>query len=601
MNLLQKQTPQYQSIVHTARRQSLMQPDKVAFTFLQNDLKVDGNWTYQILDEKARSIAAQLQSQKMQGERALLLYPQGLEFIAAFLGCLYAGVIAVPAYPPRANHSMHRLSAIATDAEAAIALTTQALSGTIQQQLTTSSSLQHLPLLATDTICTTLASSWHEVNFNSDALAFLQYTSGSTGMPKGVMVSHGNIFHNEHMIQCAMQHTEESIFVGWLPLFHDMGLIGNTLQPLYCGIHCVFMSPVTFVQHPIDWLKAISQFKATTSGGPSFAYDLCVRKVKEEQKASLDLSSWDVAFNGAEPIRAETMKRFSQTFESCGFRESAFYPCFGMAETTLIVSGCEKNALPIYKQVQTQGLAQNLALEDLTQQHATQTLVSSGQAVIDQQIIIVNPETYQRCQFHEIGEIWVSGPNIALGYWNRPAETQASFDAYVPATGEGPFFRTGDLGFLQDGELFVTGRVKDIIIIGGQNHYPQDLEFTVGKCHPAFRSDCGAAFSIDSDSNERLVVVQEIEREHIRKLDTNEVFSAIRKAISLQHELQVSSIVLIKPGSIPKTSSGKIQRYACRINFLNSSLNSIAHWPGQFPISHDIKSDSSLETISALV
>ncbi|MGB8699916.1 MAG: fatty acyl-AMP ligase [Thermosynechococcaceae cyanobacterium] len=598
MMILQEKT-KYQSIVNIARQQSLTNPDRIAFTFLEKDAQVNNRWTYQVLDENARSIAAQLQAQNMQGERALLLYPQGLEFIAAFLGCLYAGVVAVPAYPPRANHSMHRLSAIAVDAEAAIALTTQAVLSTIQPQLDKSPILNRLPWLATDTVSATLASDWQEINVESNTLAFLQYTSGSTGTPKGVMVSHGNIIHNERMIQLAMQHTEKSIIVGWLPLFHDMGLIGNTLQPLYCGAHCIFMSPVTFLQHPIDWLTAISQFKATTSGGPNFAYDLCVRKIKAEQRAELDLSHWDVAFNGAEPIRAETLKRFAETFAPYGFREQAFYPCFGMAETTLIVSGAPKASLPIYKPVQVNALAQNRVVEDLAQPDETQWLVSSGRAVADQQIVIANPETHQPCQPNEIGEIWVSGPNIALGYWNQTVETQDSFQAYLATTGEGPFFRTGDMGFLQAGELFVTGRLKDLIIIGGRNHYPQDIELTMEQSHSAFRAGCGAAFSIESESNEHLVVIQEIEREYLRKIQSEELITAIRKAISQQHELQVSSIVLLKTGSIPKTSSGKIQRHACRAGFLTGSLNAIAQWPKITP--QDAKSDADVKTVPALV
>jgi acyl-CoA synthetase (AMP-forming)/AMP-acid ligase II len=595
-----KELSKYQSIVDIARQQSWKNPDKVAFTFLQDGVDLNNSWTYQVLDEKARSIAAQLQGQKLQGKRALLLYPQGLDFIAAFLGCLYAGVIAVPAYPPRANHSMLRLSAIALDAEASIALTTQSIRSTIQPQLAKSPALQCLPWLATDTVCLSLASNWKDIEFSADTLAFLQYTSGSTGTPKGVMVSHGNILHNERMIQCAMEHTEESIIVGWLPLFHDMGLIGNTLQPLYCGTHCIFMSPVTFLQHPINWLKAISQFKATTSGGPNFAYDLCVRKIKAEQLSELDLSSWDVAFNGAEPIRAQTLKRFAETFAPCGFREEAFYTCFGMAETTLIVTGCHKSSLPSYKSVSTAALAQHRVLEDPAQQDDAQTLVSSGQAVVNQQVVIVNPETHQRCQPNEVGEIWVAGPNIALGYWNQPTETQNSFNAYLAVTGEGPFFRTGDLGFLQADELFVTGRVKDLIIIGGRNHYPQDLELTIEQSHSAFRAGCGATFSIDSASSERLVVVQEVEREQIRKMNADELITTIRKAIAQQHELQVSSIVLLKTGSIPKTSSGKIQRHACRASFLNGSLNAIVQWPRPVSIPQERQTETALEVPSVV-
>ncbi|MEH2009475.1 fatty acyl-AMP ligase [Nostoc sp.] len=571
----------FSTLVDVLRYRAKHQPNTIAFTFLEDGETEEVNWTYQVLDEQAQAIAAQLQTLGMPGHRALLLYPQGLEFIAAFFGCLYAGVIAVPAYPPRANQSMLRLSAIVQDAEAAIALTTTTVLSNIQQQLNQSPQLQNLHWLASDQVFAKSEQPWQEVQFNGDTIAFLQYTSGSTGTPKGVMVSHGNILHNEQMIQVAMQHSKETIFVGWLPLFHDMGLIGNVIQPLYLGIRCVFMSPVAFLQRPWRWLQAISRYQATTSGGPNFAYDLCVRKITDEQRATLDLSSWDVAFSGAEPIRAKTIKRFTDAFEPCGFRATAFYPCYGMAETTLMVSGCSKQTSPVLKTVLANALEQNRVVAVPTKNHETQTLVSSGQAVINQQIVIVNPKTFTRCQPDEVGEIWLSGPNVTQGYWNRKTETQNTFDVYLTDTGKGPFLRTGDLGFLLDSELFVTGRLKDLIIIGGRNHYPQDIELTIEQSHPALRQGCGAAFAVEIDTDERLAVVYEIEREYIRNLNVDEVVTAIRKVVAEQHELQVYGVALLKTGSIPKTTSGKIQRYACRSGFLAGSLNSVAQWHGQ--------------------
>lgn len=571
----------FSTLVDVLRYRAKHQPNSIGFTFLEDGETEEVNWTYQVLDEQAQAIAAQLQTLGMPGHRALLLYPQGLEFIAAFFGCLYAGVIAVPAYPPRANQSMLRLSAIVQDAQAAIALTTTTVLSNIQQQLTQSPQLQNLHWLATDQVSCKSEQSWQEVSLNGDTIAFLQYTSGSTGTPKGVMVSHGNILHNEQMIQVAMQHSKETIFVGWLPLFHDMGLIGNVLQPLYLGIRCVFMSPVAFLQRPLRWLQAISRYQATTSGGPNFAYDLCVRKITDEQRTTLDLTRWDVAFSGAEPIRAETIKRFADAFEPCGFRATAFYPCYGMAETTLMVSGCSKQTSPVLKTVLGKALEQNRVVSVPIENHETQTLVSSGQAVINQQIVIVNPETFTRCQPDEVGEIWLSGPNITQGYWNRNTETQNTFHVYLTDNGEGPFLRTGDLGFLLDGELFVTGRLKDLIIIGGRNHYPQDIEFTIEQSHPALRAGCGAAFAVEIDANERLAIAYEIEREHIRNLNVDQVVTAIRKVVAEQHELQVYGVALLKTGSIPKTTSGKIQRYACRSGFLAGSLNSVAQFQGQ--------------------
>lgn len=392
------------------------------------------------------------------------------------------------------------------------------------------------------------------------------------------MVSHDNILHNERIIQRAFEHNPQSTVVGWLPLFHDMGLIGNMLQPLYLGIPCILMSPAAFLQRPLRWLQAISRYKATTSGGPNFAYDLCVSKITNHERATLDLSSWQVAFNGAEPVRAETLDRFSAAFEACGFAKKAFYPCYGMAETTLLVAGGLKTAPPVVYHVQGAALEQNRVRTAASVQQDTRKLVGVGKTWLDQKIAIVDPESLTLCASDSVGEIWVSGLSVAQGYWNRPEETEQTFHASTADTGEGPFLRTGDLGFLQLGELFVTGRLKDVIIIRGRNHYPQDIELTVEKSHPALRLCCGAAFSVEVEGSERLVVVVEVERSYLRKLDVNEVVGVIRKAVSDQHELQVYAVLLLKTGRIPKTSSGKIQRHACRAGFLSKSLDVVGDW-----------------------
>lgn len=569
---------EFSTLVELLRWRVSVQPEHKAYTFLLDGEVEDSYLTYQELDRQARAIAALLQSYRASGERVLLLYPPGLEFIAAFFGCLYAGVVAVPAYPPRPNHALSRLEAIVTDAQATIALTTQNILSDVERRFAQSGNLQGLRSLATDNIASALGSDWQEPTVSSDNLAFLQYTSGSTGTPKGVMVSHGNLLHNEQMIHRGFQHTEQSIFVGWLPLYHDMGLIGNVLQPLYLGIPCILMSPVAFLQKPLRWLQAISRYKATTSGGPNFAYDLCVRKIKPEQQLSLDLSSWEVAFNGAEPIRAETLERFAGTFSDCGFRREAFYPCYGMAETTLIVSGGFKTASPVLQSVQAEALEQNRVVPACSDDDGSRTLVGCGQTLLDQQIVIAHPETLTRCGSNEVGEIWVCGKSVAQGYWKKAEETEKTFNAYLADTDEGPFFRTGDLGFLRDGELFITGRLKDVIIIRGRNHYPQDIELTVEKSHPALRSGCGAAFAVEVNGQERLVVVQEVERSYLRKLDVNEVVGNIREMVAQEHDLQVYTILLLKTGSIPKTSSGKIQRYACRNRFLTGSLDVVEDW-----------------------
>ncbi len=565
----------FSTLVELLRSRALFEPEQKAYTFLL-DGEVEGqHLTYGDLDFRARAIGAWLQNYVASGERALLLYPPGLEYITAFFGCLYAGVVAVPAYPPRPNHSVLRLQAIAKDTQAKIALTTTKVLDKLERKLTQSRDLQHLRCFASDNIKSDNASIWQEPDVNSETLAFLQYTSGSTSRPKGVMVSHRNLLHNQQLIQQAMQHTEKTIFVGWLPLFHDMGLIGNMLQPLYLGIPCILMSPVAFLQSPVRWLQAISRYKATTSGGPNFAYDLCVSKITPTQRATLDLSSWEVAFNGAEPVRAETLERFSATFSQCGFRASAFYPCYGMAETTLIVSGGRVRVPPVIQTVEKQALEQNRVVQADGANDAdwTRTVVGCGQTLLDQQIVIVHPENLSKCLPNQVGEIWVSGSSVAQGYWRRPEETEYTFGAYVANTGEGLFLRTGDLGFLVNGELFVTGRLKDLIIIRGRNHYPQDIELTVEKSHPVLRPNSGAAFTVEIEGEERLAIAQEVERRYLRTLDVDEVAFAIRQTVVENHDLQVYAVLLLKTGRIPKTSSGKIQRHACRSGFLNGSLD----------------------------
>lgn len=554
------------------------QSDQTAYIFLQDGETEGDSLTYKELDRQARAIAARLQSLEVKGSRALLLYPAGLEFIAAFFGCLYAGVVAVPAYPPRRNQNMSRLQAIVASSQATIALTTTSLLGNIEGRFAEEPELTKLRWLVTNNIASDQAVAWQEPKVSRDTQAFLQYTSGSTGTPKGVMVSHGNLLHNSASIHKCFVHTPNSQGVIWLPLYHDMGLIGGVLQPLYGGFPVTLMSPVNFLQQPLRWLQAISRYKATTSGGPNFAYDLCIRKITPQQRVSLDLSSWEVAFTGAEPVRAETLDCFAATFKSCGFRKEAFHPCYGMAETTLLVSGSLKTAPPLVHQVDGAALEQNRVVATAGNRESTRAIVGCGQSWLDQKIVIVDPETLTVCPSDKVGEIWVSGLSVAQGYWNRPEETEQTFHAYLADTGEGPFLRTGDLGFLQDGELFVTGRIKDVIIIRGQNHYPQDIELTVEKSHPALRPGCGAAFAVEVKGEERLVVVQEVERSYLRKLNLNEVVENIRRAVAAEHALQVYATVLVKTGSIPKTSSGKIQRHTCRSGFLSGSLNVVEDW-----------------------
>ncbi|MDJ0734089.1 MAG: fatty acyl-AMP ligase [Nostocaceae cyanobacterium] len=555
------------------------QPDKIAYIFLERGETEVNTVTYKQLDEQSKAIAASLQCLNAAGERALLLYQPGLDFIAAFFGCLYAGVIAVPAYPPRRNQKLSRLQAIIKDAQAKIVLTSTSLLQNLQTSFHEDGvEISQLHWLATDGLSRELAQAWQPQELNHHTLAFLQYTSGSTGNPKGVMVSHGNLLSNSAVIHKLFGHTANSQGLIWLPPYHDMGLIGGILQPLYGGFPVTLMSPVDFLQKPIRWLQGISRYQATTSGGPNFAYDLCIRKVTPQQLENLDLSSWELAFTGAEPIRAETLEQFASKFAPCGFRKQAFYPCYGMAETTLIISGGEKTALPITCNVERVALEQNRIVKVQDSWEDTQTIVGCGQAYLHHQAVIVNPQSLTLCNPGEVGEIWVAGPSIAQGYWNQTEETQKTFRAYLADTRTGPFLRTGDLGFLQDGELFIIGRIKDVIIIRGQNHYPQDIELTVENSHPALKTSSGAAFTIDFQGYERLVIVQEVERTYLRKLNVQEIVVTIRQAVVTHHGLDIFATVLVKTNSIPKTSSGKIRRQACRTAFLSGNLDVVGDW-----------------------
>lgn len=568
----------FTSLVELLNYRAIYQPHQTAYTFLVDGETEGVSITYEELDQKARDIAATLEGMKATGERALLLYPPGLEFITAFFGCLYAGVIAVPVYPPRRNQGLSRLQAIATDAQAKFALTTTSVLISIEQRFSEEPALAALHCIDTDNLTSNQFLDWQVLTFDDNQLAFLQYTSGSTGIPKGVMVSHGNILHNLGLIQQFFDATTDTLGVSWLPPYHDMGLIGGILEPLYIGAPIILMSPVAFLQKPWRWLRAISHYKANTSGGPNFAYDLCINKITSEQRESLDLSSWQLAFNGSEPVRAETLERFAATFAPNGFRIESFYPCYGMAETTLITSGGLKTHPPVVYQVEGTALTQNQVVVTNDEQIGSRKIVSCGQASSDGKIAIVNPESLQECSPSQIGEIWVSSASVAQGYWHRPEQTEQTFNAYLADTRVGPFLRTGDLGFLQDGELFVTGRLKDVIIIRGRNHYPQDIELTLEQSHPALRPGHGAAFSVDIDGQERLVIAQEVERSYLRHLKINEVVTAICQAVAQHHEIQVYAILLLKTGGIPKTSSGKIQRHACRTGFLNNSLDVVSDW-----------------------
>ena len=573
-------TQRLPNLIHLLHRRVQEHGEKTLYTYLKDGESQETRLTYCELERRALAIAAHLQSHLSPGDRVLLLYPPGTEFPTAFFGCLCAGMVAVPAYPPHSNQFLANLVATVADAGPTIALTTASTLEAYRHQIDQTPGLTALKWILTDTIPDDLANAWQEPSLGADSLAVLQYTSGSTGSPKGVMVSHGNLLHNSSVIHAVFGYSSSNRGVFWLPPYHDMGLIGGILQPVYAGADMILISPVHFIQKPLRWLMAISRYKATTSGGPNFAYDLCVRKITSEQKSELDLSSWEVAFNGAEPVRGETLRRFAAAFESCGFRQKAYLPCYGLAETTLIASGCNKSSEPTFLKVDAQALKAGrivLAAED--SDHGFE-LVGNGGAPPDHEIVIVDPEKQTPCKRDTIGEIWIAGPSVAQGYWNRPEDSEQTFRARLADKGKGPFLRTGDLGFIHADQLFVTGRRKDLIIIRGRNHYPQDIERTVERSHEALRPGCGAAFAVEVGDEERLVVVQEIERRYIRKLDAEGVIGSIRQSVSREHEIQAYAVVLLKTASLPKTTSGKIQRHLCREHFIQGSLKVVAKCVG---------------------
>jgi amino acid adenylation domain-containing protein/FkbM family methyltransferase len=558
-------------------------PDRTAYLFLSEGEEEQDRLTYAALDARARAIAAALGRSFQPGERALLVDPPGLDFIAAFFGCLYAGLIAVPAYPPRSQRRMPRLLAILADAQPAVALASSSSRQRVRGWLERTPGAAALSWLATDELETPPAG-WQPAAPEGGAVAFLQYTSGSTSTPKGVMVTHDNLLHNQILIREACGHSERSVFVSWLPPYHDLGLIGNLLQAVFVGGSCVLMAPTAFLQRPARWLEAVSRYGATTSGGPNFAWDLCVRKVSPEQRRQLDLSRWEVAFNGAEPVRAETLAAFAAAFAECGFRPVAFYPCYGLAEATLMVSGGRPGEEPAVRSFAAEGLRR---------------LVSCGAVLGGQELAIVDPATGERRGPGEVGEIWLSGPSVAAGYWNRPDETAEAFGACLQ-DGTGPFLRTGDLGCLQDGELFIAGRLKDLIILRGRNVYPQDIELTAELSHPALQPGSTAAFAMQVDGEERLAVM--VERRPRSRPDLGEgiesVAPAVRRAVAEEHEIQVHAVVLVPPGTVLKTSSGKVQRRACRELFLAGQMESLgvscagedeaAGWTGEAPGGEDL-------------
>ena len=580
------------TIVDVLLDRSKNQSQQTAYTFLADGENESGSCSYQELDLQARAIAVQLLTKIKPGDRALLVYPYtaGLEFIAGFLGCLYAGVIAVTDYPRQHIKSLTQYQNRIADCQAAIALTSQEFGDRVKGQLIANPGmalkLQALPWIATDKVDLDLASKWQQPDITSETLAYLQYTSGSTGQPKGVMITHGNILHNSEVIYQSFGHHDRTKILMWLPMFHDMGLIGGVMQPLYAGLPAVLMSPIALAQKPFLWLQALSKYKITTSGGPNFAYDLLCQKVTDEQRASLDLSSWEVAFSGAEPVRAETLAKFAELYEPCGFKKEAFYPCYGMAEATLFITGINAQEYPTITHLDKKALTQDKIVAVPANHPDAKAVVSCGYTWLGDEVIIVDRETKTKLESDgasapstkRVGEIWAAGTGIGKGYWQREEQTESTFEATLAARPDKTYLRTGDLGFIKDGELYITGRIKDMMILWGRNHYPQHIEETVESCHPALRKNHGAAFSIEVNGEEQLVIAHEINRTDLRNLNVEEVIGAIRLAVGEQNLANVFAVALLKTGSIPKTSSGKIQRRACQSMFLERSLNTVGQW-----------------------
>jgi acyl-CoA synthetase (AMP-forming)/AMP-acid ligase II/acyl carrier protein len=568
------------SLAELVERQARLTPTGIAFRF-EDDAGNDETWTYTALADRSRTLGAWLAKRVALGERVLLVYPPGLEFIAAFLGCVYAGALPVPATYPKPRRPMPRLDSITADCSPSLVLTDSTVLGglCLDQQ---SPAISALTWEATDQIPTIPGAQFQPVKRSADDIAFLQYTSGSTSEPRGVMVTHGNLLHNLAAISQGFGiepgNTQNAVF--WLPAYHDMGLIGGILTPLFVGGTSTLIAPATFLRRPQRWMELMSIHQATISGAPNFGYELVVRKTTPAERAALDLSRWRVAFCGAEPINPNMLVEFTEAFACAGFRPSAFFPCYGLAESTLMVTGGQHPGGPQVLHVDHEALRKDRIVAIREQNGTTAALVGCGRECGDLQVQIVDPQNHSECGPDQVGEIWVRGDSVARGYWNKDAENAETFRARIVGDDTIPteYLRTGDLGFRHAGELFITGRLKDMIIVRGRNHYPQDLERTALAAHEAV--DMGAAFSLEVAGHEELVLVHQWRRE-CRDADHNQIIQAIRAAIVAEHEIDPYAIALIRPASLPITSSGKVQRSRCRELYQKGELAVSTEWINQ--------------------
>ncbi|NUM36174.1 MAG: AMP-binding protein [Candidatus Brocadiae bacterium] len=565
---------EFNNLVEMLLNRASNYPKEVGFIFLSDGETQEEKMTYEQLDIRAKSIAAQLQrtlGKGHQGQRVLLLYPPGLEMIAACFGCLYAGVIPIPEYPPdttRLRRSLVRLKNVAKNADISLIMTSNSISFPLKWISLMFPLLWLKRWLVTEKIPLSLAKDWKCPDIKKDTLALLHYTSGSTSTPRGVMLSHGNLLSNLAMIEDVFGDIPpNSSGVSWLPMYHNMGLVSGVFLPVYLhkGV-AILMSPILFLQKPLRWLQIISRYRCIVSAAPNFAYELCCRKITPQEIANLDLSCWKIAVMGAETIMGKTIKKFSEMFGECGFSETAFFPCYGLTEASMLVTGTKKKSLPTVKKYKLEQNQSSVA-------ETGKEIVGCGGIIAKEIVRIVDPQTRIECSHGTIGEIWVQGPNITQGYWNNPEETQETFHACL-ATGEGPFLRTGDLGFFDEEELFITGRKKDLIIIHGKNIYPQDIENALYENLPQLQPAACAAFSFPLDGEEKVVVVAEIPRNYNRS--TKEILDIAVRIIHRDFQIHLHEVVLIAQGTIFRTPSGKIQRYVCLDHYLSDSLKIVA-------------------------
>ncbi|MEV6066664.1 AMP-binding protein [Nocardia sp. NPDC052001] len=562
------------SYIDLVRSGARVHGDETLYTYLIDGESSESRVSWAQLDLRARAIAAELQARGLAGSRVLLVYPAGIDYAVAFFACLYAGVLAVPAYPPELNRSVSQLRAIIEDAGIAVALTDANVHARLDTFVTVEPALAPLTWIVTEDVPDERAAAWLPPELTTDSVAFLQYTSGSTSAPKGVMVTHGNLLHCGSVFARLVE--PGAPILSWLPQYHDLGLFFGLLQPVYGRNPIIMMSPLDFLRRPARWVEAISRYRVQATAGPNFAYDLCARRTTRQEVEQLDLSCWQVAINAAEPVRAATLDRFDKVFASAGFRSSAHLNLYGLAEGLVLTTGAVSDP-PQIERFDARSLGGGLAVPSREQCNGL-ALVSAGRPVEGQHVIVVDEGSGAECDTGRVGEIWVAGGSVGLGYWDRPVDSVETFGATL-SDGSGPFLRTGDLGFGYDGQLFVTGRSKDVIIIRGQNTYPQDLERSAEESHPALRPGCVAAVDIGTraeNEGDHLVIVQEVRPDWTGDLAA--AVAAIRRAIATEHALPLYAIVLIRPGLIPKTSSGKIRRNETRKMLLSNEFDVVHEW-----------------------